>query len=428
MFQVAVVYYKSCACGHKGEQTFEHGLVDGNNHTGSATRLVNNNNGTHDIVYDCCGAVRNDNVACSAINADQDCTTAETCACGRVVTASMGHSYTNNCDTSCNNSGCLHTRTITHTPSSDDNDCTTDILCSVCASVAIEGNASHTWNNTYSLVNADVNKHYHVCTVSGCTQKDNGVAHTPNIPTATEQQAKTCTECGYVIEAQLGHTHVYNQQVERETYKVSDGTCVSGVVYHKSCVCGDIGEETFTGALDANNHTSQEFSYTSNANGTHIKKRACCNVVIDEDENCVYGADDVCDCCGYENSVTPNITYTVTVENGTISGQNGTSVVVNKDGSVTVNASVAPEGKRFKCWQINGQTVSNESSYTFNVTENLTITAVYEDIAEQSPIVPPTEQPKGLSGGAIAGIVIASVFLLGGGGFATFWFIRKRKR
>ena len=38
------------------------------------------------------------------------------------------------------------------------------------------------------------------------------------------------------------------------------------------------------------------------------------------------------------------------------------------------------------------------------------------------------EQPKkGLSGGAIAGIVVGSVVVLGGGGFAIFWFVIRKK-
>ena len=39
------------------------------------------------------------------------------------------------------------------------------------------------------------------------------------------------------------------------------------------------------------------------------------------------------------------------------------------------------------------------------------------------------ELPKnGLPAGAIVGIVIGAVVLLGGGGFALFWFVIKKKR
>ena len=52
------------------------------------------------------------------------------------------------------------------------------------------------------------------------------------------------------------------------------------------------------------------------------------------------------------------------------------------------------------------------------MTEATTLTAVYED----APVA-----KKGLSGGAIAGIVIGSVLLAGIGGFAIFWFAVKKK-
>lgn len=37
------------------------------------------------------------------------------------------------------------------------------------------------------------------------------------------------------------------------------------------------------------------------------------------------------------------------------------------------------------------------------------------------------QKPKGLSGGAIAGIVVGSVAVAGIGGFAIFWFAIKKK-
>ena len=73
----------------------------------------------------------------------------------------------------------------------------------------------------------------------------------------------------------------------------------------------------------------------------------------------------------------------------------------------------------FKGWKDeSGKIVSTNKSYTFTVTEATTLTAVYED----APVA-----KKGLSGGAIAGIVIGSVLLAGIGGFAIFWFAVKKK-
>lgn len=87
--------------------------------------------------------------------------------------------------------------------------------------------------------------------------------------------------------------------------------------------------------------------------------------------------------------------------------------------SVTITANESAEGKVFKGWKdSSGKIVSTEKSYTFTVNGETTLTAVYED----APVA-----KKGLSGGAIAGIVIGSVLLAGIGGFAIFWFAVKKK-
>ena len=86
--------------------------------------------------------------------------------------------------------------------------------------------------------------------------------------------------------------------------------------------------------------------------------------------------------------------------------------------SVTVTAE-DKEGKEFVGWKDeSGKIVSTNKSYTFTVTEATTLTAVYEDAPAAK---------KGLSGGAIAGIVIGSVLLAGIGGFAIYWFAISKK-
>ena len=86
--------------------------------------------------------------------------------------------------------------------------------------------------------------------------------------------------------------------------------------------------------------------------------------------------------------------------------------------SATVTAE-DKEGKVFKGWKDeSGKIVSTEKSYTFKVTGATTLTAVYEDAPAAK---------KGLSGGAIAGIVIGSVLLAGIGGFAIYWFAISKK-
>ena len=86
------------------------------------------------------------------------------------------------------------------------------------------------------------------------------------------------------------------------------------------------------------------------------------------------------------------------------------------------------DGKVFKGWQDeSGKIVSTNKSYTFTVTEATTLTAVYEDKSSGGGEITPPAKKDGLSGGAIAGIVIGSVAVAGIGGFAIFWFAAKKK-
>ena len=102
--------------------------------------------------------------------------------------------------------------------------------------------------------------------------------------------------------------------------------------------------------------------------------------------------------------------------------------------SVTVTADDPAEGKVFKGWQdASGKLVSTEKSYTFTVSGETTLAAVYEDLPSgggtgDGEIAPPDPDKKdGLSGGAVAGIVVGSVAVVGLGGFAVFWFAVKKK-
>ncbi|MDY6150955.1 MAG: hypothetical protein SPH86_02075, partial [Eubacteriales bacterium] len=76
---------------------------------------------------------------------------------------------------------------------------------------------------------------------------------------------------------------------------------------------------------------------------------------------------------------------------------------------------------------------SSDNSYTFTVTEGITLEARYVntsggDVTPGGEITPTPDKKDGLSGGQIAGIVIGSVLLAGIGGFAIFWFAVKKKK
>lgn len=106
---------------------------------------------------------------------------------------------------------------------------------------------------------------------------------------------------------------------------------------------------------------------------------------------------------------------------------NGESKFYTHGESVTVTAE-DKEGKEFKGWKDeSGEIVSTEKSYTFNVTGEKTLTAVYGDKTSGGGEITPPAKKDGLSGGQIAGIVIGSVLLAGIGGFAVLWFAVKKK-
>lgn len=121
-----------------------------------------------------------------------------------------------------------------------------------------------------------------------------------------------------------------------------------------------------------------------------------------------------------------DIEYTVTINGGTGTG-------TYKEGeSVTITADEPAEGKEFVGWQdASGNIVSTKKEYTFEVKDEMVLTAVYQDKAPGGGTIDgeiaPAPDKNGLSGGQIAGIVIGSVAGVGIVGFAIFWFVVKKK-
>ena len=116
-----------------------------------------------------------------------------------------------------------------------------------------------------------------------------------------------------------------------------------------------------------------------------------------------------------------DIEYTITVNGGTGGG-------TYKQGDEVIVTAEDKEGKEFKGWKDEcGKIVSTEKSYKFTVSEDKTLTAVYEDMPSDGGEITPPAKKDGLSGGQIAGIVIGTLLLAGIGGFAVLWFVIKKK-
>ena len=181
------------------------------------------------------------------------------CANCDAVADKAAHRYDNACDTTCND--CGKTREITHS-------------------------YSEVWSS-------DETNHWHECSV--CGDKKDVAAHTPGAA-ATETTPQTCTICGYVIKAALGHTHNFNQKNTSETYLKSAATCTKKAVYYYSCTCGEKGTETFESGETAPHSYSTEWS----SDGTnHWHKCANCDAVADKAAHRYDNAcDTTCNDCG----------------------------------------------------------------------------------------------------------------------------------
>ena len=178
-------------------------------------------------------------------------------------------------------------------------------------------------------------------------------------------------------------------------HTLADVTLPAGWTWEDSTLSvGETGEKQFKAIFtpeDTNNY-----------------ERALVNVTLTVAEHIDGNDDGICDSCGVKFR---NI---VTVAGGTIEGVTGSTCTVDENDSVTVVVGEAPEGKEFKGWSVDGgeTIISEEAAYTFTASGDTVLTAVFAD--KQSDVKPggeiTPENPEGLSGGAIAGIVIGSVF------------------
>ena len=108
----------------------------------------------------------------------------------------------------------------------------------------------------------------------------------------------------------------------------------------------------------------------------------------------------------------------------------------DKDGNEITDLRIAKIGthnvivngeSKFYAHGESGKIVSTKKEYTFEVKDEMVLTAVYENKSSGGGEITPPAKKDGLSGGQIAGIVIGSAAVAGIGGFAVLWFAVKKK-
>ena len=177
--------------------------------------------------------------------------------------------------------------------------------CSVCGE---KGTATYVGSETPSHDFSDKwytdgNNHWHEC--NNCIEKKDLAAHTPGAQ-ATETTPQTCTTCGYVIKAALGHEHkfatTYSTDAKNHWYECSCGEKaeVKAHTYDNDCDkdcngCGYEREVTHTfgsWVSDANNHwkecscgeKAEVAAHTPGKEATETTPQTCtvCNHVLKE--------------------------------------------------------------------------------------------------------------------------------------------------
>ena len=247
------LYRLSCVCGETGEETFTTGVLAP--HTGGEATCE------EEAVCDVCGEAYGLLLPHTPDRAAATCTEDQTCtACGLLLASMTGHSY----ESFVEPPTCVLEGFTTHicslcgdeymdTPTEPtghvegpEATCTEHQTCLLCGDIMTPA-YGHSYEDTVEHPTCTNEGYtYHLCSVCGDEYVDaqtGALGHTPGDPaTCTEDQ--TCTVCGEIVEAQLGHGY---------TDTVIPPTCtLGGYTVHVCSACGDEYTDTPT---DPTGHT-----------------------------------------------------------------------------------------------------------------------------------------------------------------------------
>lgn len=166
------------------------------------------------------------------------------------------HTFTNDCDTTCND--CGHTRTINHSYST-------------------------TWSS-------NATSHWHECSV--CKDKKDMSNHNPGAE-ATENTPQKCTICDYIIQNALGHTHTFGTEFEGDE-SGHWNVCIS---------CGEksvLNSHEYDNACDKNCNICDYARETQHTYGNEYEKDATshwrvCTICSTNEDPSEHNYDNACD-------------------------------------------------------------------------------------------------------------------------------------
>lgn len=243
----------------------KYGNVSTDNHVSTEVKYVSKGNGKHDILYKCCDAVKEADVACSGGQATE-CGKKNVCKdCLTEYGEPLAHSW----KTEYKSDGTQHWHECSRTGCTAISDkvncaggtatCTEKATCTTCGNeygTALGHNYATTWST-------DGTNHWHEC--SRCHDKKDLAAHSGGTATCTEQAE--CEVCHVKYGATLAHTEVVDAAVE--------ATCTAtGKTEGKHCsVCNKVLVEQTVVPAKGHNYveTDAEIEATYFENGQKAK-------------------------------------------------------------------------------------------------------------------------------------------------------------
>lgn len=247
------VYYKSCACGEAGTETFEYGEYAAHALVKTEREEATCAQAGVEAYWTCsaCGKLFSDENGTTEIGEPVAIPATGNHVYGAdLVKDATGHWY------EC--SVCGDKKDFAaHTPDKDAPTETEGVVCTVCGyEMQPASGHIHTPDEEWTY---DEAYHWHAC--GGCTQQLDKAEHVYDVQNVSDEylaSAATCmNKASYYYSCECGAKgsetfeygevdgHVFDQEVADQKYLVSAATCTAKAVYYKSCVCGETGTETF---------------------------------------------------------------------------------------------------------------------------------------------------------------------------------------